>query len=220
MNRLPLSRAGRIVAGFSFVFAITIAACGGSDDSGLDGDGFVTGCYSTCRDDGGNEADCLASCQQTAGEGGSTSAGGSTAQGGMPGVGGSMPAGNGGMGGSGQAGSGQGGSGQAGSGQAGSGQGGSSSGCSNCPTSPVGAASCCTPADKCGYDLGQFGIPGCQEANAPGNVDQNCPDGFVPSQNITLEGCCRYDGICGFEDPGLGLGCMDPTSFGIQPESC
>ena len=76
---------------------------------------------------------------------------------------------------------------------------------------------CCTDGGKCGTDLSSFGLPGCQEENAPGAANAACPSQSIAGF-LTLEGCCRPDKTCGALDTYLGLGC---TSTGnATPTSC
>lgn len=100
---------------------------------------------------------------------------------------------------------------------------------------------CCSDADSntCGLDstfLGMFGptFPvACQPLAQPGVPDTSCPNRVAPIPNmptlsLTIQGCCRAGGTCGYDLNKLaglftiGLGCVDSTPFldGGAPQSC
>lgn len=176
---------------------------------------------------------------------------------GLPGCGSSSSGGSGGTGGgsAGTAGTGTGGS--AGTGTGGSaGSSGGSAGADGGLNKTCGTASCtgasvagivnvnacCPPTpNTCGLDtkpLQTFGFtfnPVCQPKNQPGNLDSSCSDftiSPVTGVTLTLKGCCRPAGQCGYMantiDAGtfgtfqLGMGCVDSTPFleGGAPKSC
>jgi hypothetical protein len=84
-----------------------------------------------------------------------------------------------------------------------------------CPPAPGGFAQpCCTFGDECGVQIGFLGGE-CQPFDQPGVLDPDCPD--LNLMGFNLDGCCRSDGICGVMDTFLGLGCVDPSSFGQPP---
>lgn len=98
--------------------------------------------------------------------------------------------------------------------------GGQGSGCGMCSgTNLFGTTvpGCCTSDSKCGFDLTAAGFPVCLEANAPGNLDSQCPDQTLAGV-IPLKGCCRPDKTCGALDTTLGFGCASLP--GVTATTC
>lgn len=104
---------------------------------------------------------------------------------------------------------------------------------SRCPDLATGSHShwfqsnlfhCCTPAGNCGVgNIFYFGDE-CFDYNQPGIRSVDCPaDDFVlvPSADEPVgmqssAGCCRPDGLCGFETTDyLGAGCVERNRFGV-----
>lgn len=66
---------------------------------------------------------------------------------------------------------------------------------------------CCTTDAKCGLSLAGLGLGQCTERDAPGTLNEACPDQTIGGL-LTLAGCCRPDMTCGALDTMLGLGCV------------
>ncbi|NRA32174.1 MAG: hypothetical protein HRU17_02435 [Polyangiaceae bacterium] len=89
-------------------------------------------------------------------------------------------------------------------------------------------AGCCDVDNLCGINLGDT----CAPKNQPGTEDAVCEPQDLPIAGfeLTLQGCCRENGICGAQENfGLDLGCTDIdaawSSFGAEgpapePVSC
>ncbi len=174
----------------------------------------------------------------TGGTAGSSGASGSAGSSGASGASGASGSGGGGAGVAGAAGVG-GGSGAAGQGGSGgdggisgsSGTGGVGGGPQAC--TPAGCPSrslfgftvpgCCGEGNVCGLDLSnipQSPVQDCVVGDPGGRPDATCPP--LSMAGFNLAGCCLSSGQCGYqENMGLGLGCVDPSSFG-QPtgQSC
>lgn len=85
-------------------------------------------------------------------------------------------------------------------------------------TSVLGAVpACCTSDGKCGLSLAGLGLGQCTERDAPGMLDEACPDQSIGGF-LTFSGCCRPDGTCGALDTMLGLGCV--SMGGANAEKC
>jgi hypothetical protein len=158
--------------------------------------------------------------------GGTGGSGGST--GGSVGAGGSTVGGGGGSGGStgGSGGSTGGSGGSTGGSGAAAGSGGRAGGspsitcgrstCSPIVSSPVGTLTPCCPMDTlnaCGAIL-PFATMACLTAT-PGVADPRCPN--LPVTGVTLNGCCRPNGMCGLDLALISLGCNDPALLGGAP---
>jgi hypothetical protein len=90
------------------------------------------------------------------------------------------------------------------------------------PNLPV-AQKCCTDQNQCGLSVELIG-GGCIAGGQPGAQDSECPpvDLAAFGLPLTLNGCCRPNGMCGVLDTFIGFGCADPAAFGqaFEPVSC
>lgn len=85
------------------------------------------------------------------------------------------------------------------------------------PTAPIQVDSCCAGdnGEKCGISSDLIGGQ-CIALGQEGTIDDTCPDQNI--QGLPLQGCCKPTGNCGVFDSFLGLGCVDPSEFGLgQP---
>jgi hypothetical protein len=79
---------------------------------------------------------------------------------------------------------------------------------------PLGTLPPCCSMDMpnaCGAILTVAG--GACATATPGKVDARCPPLMVAG-GITLNGCCRPNGMCGLNLDIIGLGCNDPMIVG------
>jgi len=89
------------------------------------------------------------------------------------------------------------------------------------PYGPMEYPGCCTPYGSCGLRTDVVSkfvpfTPSCIEPSGPGIPDGSCP-GMASPNGLPVPGCCRSDGLCGYDLSLLGLGCeMDPGLDYVQ----
>jgi hypothetical protein len=89
--------------------------------------------------------------------------------------------------------------------------------------------SCCTDAGGCGSGSPEIFGNACFERDQPGTPNTECPDGSVflyvdlgsySSVGDYFEGCCRPDGLCGFDTSRtLGAGCVERSELSRAVEN-
>jgi hypothetical protein len=92
------------------------------------------------------------------------------------------------------------------------------------PPDPIAQPCCGGDGTVCGLEPMQLFGPNaqvdCVELGQPGTLDLDCPSiapPQLPYDNTTLPGCCRPDGVCGYQDDITGLGCIDATLLTDAP---
>ncbi len=92
------------------------------------------------------------------------------------------------------------------------------------PPDPIAGACCAgSGGDLCGLDAGPafgFQFDGqCLPIGGNGSPATDCPKvspSFVPYHgNSELDGCCTPNGVCGFVDDMMGLGCVPAEYYGV-----
>ena len=73
-------------------------------------------------------------------------------------------------------------------------------------TSTRDVALCCTADDQCGVEL-----IGCMPMDAPGALDESCPDSKM-SGMLPVDGCCNRANQCGVVLDLLNLGCVENST--------
>ncbi len=87
------------------------------------------------------------------------------------------------------------------------------------PSVPIGQVDSCCAGSKCGISSSMIGVGTCIELGQAGKLDPTCPPQSI--QGLTLQGCCKPTGMCGVMDTFIGVGCVDPTQFGVgTPTKC